>query len=89
MPFTEAPDLFGSDPDGHCYVSKQPSNATEVYQMIRAIQVQDLGCTRYKGSNRVIKIRLIGAGEGDQCDQLEPDLSALNQELQNDRWGLK
>lgn len=57
--------------------------------MIQAFEVQDVGCIRYKGKNRVMKIRLIGAGEGEQCDQLEPDLKALNDEIKADRWGLK
>lgn len=57
--------------------------------MIQAFEVQDIGCIRYKGANRVIKIKLIAIGEGDQCDQLEPDLQALNQEVQTDRLGLR
>jgi hypothetical protein len=88
MPFSVAPDLFASLPDGHCYVSRQPTNGGEIYRMISAFSVQEVGCIRYKGSNRVIKIRLIATGEGDQCDQLEPDLQALNQEVKADRWGL-
>lgn len=92
MPFTEAPDLFGSADgqlDGHCYVRKQPSTEAEVHRMIQAFAVQEIGCIRYKGRNRVIKIRLIGAGEGDQCDHLEHDLELINQEVKADRWGLK
>lgn len=57
--------------------------------MIQAIEVQDIGCIRYKGANRVIKIKLIALGEGDQCDQLDRDLQALNQEVQTDRCGLR
>jgi hypothetical protein len=89
MPSTVAPGLFSYAKNGHCYVSKQPSNGKEVAQMMQAFEVQDIGCIRYKGSNRVIKIKLIAMGEGDQCDQLEGDLQALNQEVRTDRCGLR
>jgi len=56
--------------------------------MIRAFTVQDVGCIRYKGKNRVVQIRLIGAGEGDRCDHLPSDLSSLNDEVKADRSGL-
>jgi ferredoxin len=88
MPTTVAPDLFSYANDGHCYVSKQPADGKEVFQMLQAFAVQDIGCIRYKGLNRVIQIKLIAAGEGDQCDQLDEDLQALNQEVQADRCGL-
>jgi len=57
--------------------------------MIQAFAVQEIGCIRYKGMNRVIQIKLIAIGEGDQCDQLDRDLQALNQEVQADRCGLR
>jgi hypothetical protein len=88
MPFSVAPDLFASQPDGHCYVNKQPSEPREMHRMISAFTVQEVGCIRYKGRNRVIKIQLIGSGEGDQCDHLDSDLAKLNQEVKADRWGL-
>ncbi|MES2945756.1 MAG: hypothetical protein V4772_23050 [Pseudomonadota bacterium] len=88
MPFTVAPDLFASDPDGHCYVSKQPADPGEVYRMVQAFSVQEVGCIRYKGKNRVIKIQLIATGEGNQCDSLDADLKSLHQEVKADRWGL-
>jgi ferredoxin len=81
MPTTEAPELFAYAPDGHCFVKKQPTTARETYQMIGAFSVQDIGCIRYKGKNRVIQIRLIGVNEGDQCDELPRDLAALNEEV--------
>ena len=89
MPFTVADDLFSSSPDGHCYVSKQPSNAREVVQMIQAFEVQDVGCIRYKGANRVIQIKLVASGEAEQCDHLDPDLAALSKEIAADKWGLQ
>lgn len=88
MPSTVAPDLFSYANDGHCYVSKQPSDGKEVYQMIQAFEVQEVACIRYKGTNRVIQIKLIAIGEGKQCDYLELDLQGLSQEVQADRWGL-
>lgn len=88
MPRSVAPQLFSYAPDGHCYVFKQPRNAGETHQMLLAFEVQDIGCIRYKGSNRVIKIKLIGVGEGNQCDELEEDLQRLNDEVKADRWGL-
>jgi len=89
MPSTVAPELFSYAPDGHCYVSKQPSSAIEVRQMIEAFEVQDIGCIRYKGKNRVIQIKLVASGEGDQCDSLDQDLTMLIEEVKRDRWGLK
>lgn len=64
MPSTVAPGLFSYALDGHCYVSKQPSSAIEIRQMIEAFEVQDIGCIRYKGKNRVIQIKLVASGEG-------------------------
>jgi hypothetical protein len=89
MPFTVAENLFSQESDGHCYVSKQPSDAQEMHQMIQALVVQDMGCIRYKGSNRVIQIKLVASGEGAQCDHLHPDLLNLSKEVEADRSGLK
>jgi hypothetical protein len=89
MPSQVAPALFSYAPDGHCYVSKQPQNATEICQMVEAFEVQDIGCIRYRGANRVVQIKLIASGEGDQCDSLDEDLQSLNQEVKADRFGLK
>lgn len=77
MPFTVAADLFGSadgELDGHCFVRKQPQSEAELSRMLQAFAVSDLSCTRYKGKDRVIQIRLVEAGEGDQCDDLEREL---------------
>ena len=88
MPTTEAPDLFAYAAVGHCFVRRQPSSAKEMHQMIQAFAVQDVACIRYKGKNRVVQIRLIGTGEGDQCDHLPADLKSLNDEFKADRHGL-
>ena len=44
--------------------------------MFAAFHVADLGCIRYKGRDRAIQVRLIRAGEGEQCDKLPEDLAA-------------
>ncbi|WP_428503194.1 ferredoxin [Roseateles sp.] len=85
MPTTEAPDLFEYDPDGHCYVRKQPTATDEVDRMILAFEVQDIGCIRYKGTDRAIQIRLVESGEGEQCDVLNPDLKERNAIVQAER----
>jgi hypothetical protein len=87
-PRSVAPQLFSYAPDGHCYVCKQPQSAAGTHQMLQAFEAQGLGCIRYKGSNRVIKIRLIAAAEGHQCDEFDQDLQRLNDEVKADRWGL-
>lgn len=87
MPSTVAPELFSYAESGHCYVRKQPSDATELRKMIDAFEVQDIGCIRYKGTNRVIQIQLIVSGEGDQCDALDHDLKVLNDDVKADRRG--
>jgi len=89
MPTKVADDLFAYTGDGHCYVSKQPSNAAEMHRMIQAFEVQDVGCIRYKGSNRVVQIKLVACGEAEQCDQLDGDLAALGEEVAADRRGLQ
>lgn len=89
MPSEVAPSLFSYAEDGHCYVSKQPSNGNEIHQMIQAFEVQDVGCIRYKGSNRAVMIKLIAGSEGDQCDHLDADLAALHEEVLMNRGGLR
>ena len=78
VPFAEAPDLFGTvqDPKGypHCYVKRQPESPAELDQMASAIRCAELQCIRYRGSDRLIQLRLIGDGEGVICDGLPPDL---------------
>lgn len=89
MPSTVAPELFSYAADGHCFVSKQPTNAIEVRKMIIAFEVQDIGCIRYRGTERAIQLKLIASGEGDQCDRLDHDLQTLNEEVKADRRGHK
>lgn len=74
--FAEAPDLFGTaqDPYPHCYVKRQPDAPAELDQMVRTIRCAELRCIRYRGSDRLIQLRLIGDGEGLACDELPSDL---------------
>lgn len=78
VPFTEAPNHFGTvqDPQGypHCYIKRQPESPAELDQMASAIRCAELQCIRYRGSDRAIQLRLIGDGEGVICDGLPPDL---------------
>lgn len=82
---TEAPDLFEYDPDGHCFVRKQPTTIEEVDRMISAFEVQEVGCIRYKGTSKVIQIRLVESGEGEQCDLLDPEFKERNATIQAER----
>ena len=81
VPFSEAPGLFAWDGEGQCYISKQPADAVELDQMFKAFWVADVGCIRYKGTQRVIQIRLVQAGEGSHCDQLESDLAEVHRDM--------
>ena len=78
VPFAEALELFGTvqDPKGypHCFVKRQPESPVEFEQMLSAIRCAELRCIRYRGSDRVLQLRLIGDGEGDVCDGLPADL---------------
>ena len=72
VPFTEAPGLFGTiqDPKGyaHCYVKRQPESPDEIEQMISAIRCAETQCIRYRGSDQLIRLRLIQDGESAVCD---------------------
>ena len=76
MPFVIAPDLFGTCQDRkgypHCYVKRQPESPPELDQMVDAIRCADLQCIRYRGSDRLIQLRLIGDGLGVFCDGALP-----------------
>jgi hypothetical protein len=72
VPDATAPDLFGYDPDGHCYVRRQPTAREEVERALRVIWGQELGCIRYAGDDAVLRHRLAEAGVGEQCDVPPP-----------------
>lgn len=78
MPLAEAPELFGAcqDPKGypHCYVKRQPETPAELDHMVGAIRCAELRCIRYRGTDRLIQLRLVGLDEGFVCDGLPQDL---------------
>jgi ferredoxin len=85
MPTTVAADLFEYDNGGHCYVRKQPIAPDEIDRMVSAFQVQDVGCIRYKGSSRIVQIRLVESGEGEQCDLLDSELKTRTHTIKAER----
>lgn len=80
VPLVEAPDLFGVFEDlsghSHCFVKRQPETPAELDQMVSAVRCADLQCIRYRGSDRLIQLRLVEDGEGVVCDGLPADLQA-------------
>ena len=65
LPQKEAPEHFEYDYSegilgpsgqkvGHCFIRKQPSNDLEMARMVNAMHVQELGCIRYKGTDRKV-----------------------------------
>jgi hypothetical protein len=75
MPRTLAPQLFGMTvaPNFHCYVKQQPETETQLEQMYEAIECADLECIRYRGTDRLIQLRLIRDGQQYICDNLNAD----------------
>lgn len=60
-PYSEAPDLIGTDDDEggyHCYFKKQPKTPEETERAIMACAVGCIGCVRYAGSDPTILKRL-------------------------------
>jgi hypothetical protein len=68
VPEATAPEMFGYDSAAHCYVRRQPESSDEVERALQAIRRQELGCVRYRGTDRVILRRLAEAGESGSCD---------------------
>jgi hypothetical protein len=53
LPSEVAPELFKNE-EIHCYVCKQPSTQEEVVKIPNTMEVQDLDCIQYKGSDEEI-----------------------------------
>jgi hypothetical protein len=82
VPFSEAHDLFGiSRYPIHCFVKRQPETPAEVDQMVRAIQFAELKCIRYRGTDRLLQLRLVETGEGETCDNLPVELRRRSEEV--------
>jgi hypothetical protein len=70
VPEFYAPDLMSFDEsNSHCFVAKQPSNADEIYQAIKATWAAEVECIRYGGSDTEILRRLAEAGLSERCDE--------------------
>jgi ferredoxin len=48
VPWHYAPGLFNYDKDG-CWVQRQPANETEEGELLKVIEIQELGCIRRDG----------------------------------------
>jgi 4Fe-4S single cluster domain of Ferredoxin I len=68
MPFQAAPGHFQYDDRGHCFVCKQPSNDAELASMINAIDMSDVDCIRYAGSDPVTLRRIATLGQASVSD---------------------
>lgn len=72
VPVEIAPALFSWDDDaeypGHCFVSRQPANATEVDLIVDVMKHSEVYCLRYRGKDGNLKKHLIRSGYGGQCD---------------------
>src|SRR5277367_2882949 len=80
-PFIGAPALFGVCRSGgydHCYVKQQPGTAEQVEQMVFAISCAELGCIRYRGTDRLVQLQIAQMGMGDACDSLPDDVRLIN-----------
>jgi hypothetical protein len=70
VPEYYAPNLVVFDEsDLHCFIAKQPSDDSELYQAIKVTWASEVECIRYSGNNPQILRRLAEAGAADCCDQ--------------------
>lgn len=79
VPFSFAPDHFAwfLDPEGlpeGCFVKRQPRTPEEHERMFETIRHAEANCIKYRGRDRAIQERLVGAGEGPVCINLPSDL---------------
>jgi hypothetical protein len=89
VPFQDAPDLFGTSVDSqgypHCHVKRQPETPEQHEQMFAVIEHAELECIRYRGSDRLVQLRLAENGEGDVCDRLPDDLRERSNQIRDAR----
>ncbi len=74
VPAANAPELFAWDESGHCYVSRQPSNATELGQILAAMGSAEVDCIRYRGADRGVVRALCEHGHAEQVDAVADGL---------------
>ena len=68
VPEAMAPDHFAYDAGRNCLVKRQPESPDELEKMLRVIRGQELGCIRYRGTDKQVLRRLAEAGEdGHAC----------------------
>lgn len=53
-------------------MTRQPESPDELERMLRVIRGQDLGCIRYRGTDKQVLRRLAEAGEDGHCDVAPP-----------------
>ncbi len=70
IPWSVAPDLF-EERDQACVVRRQPQTVPELRRALRVFVTQDLGCVRYRGTDRRVVALLTKVGCRTHCD--EPD----------------
>lgn len=72
VPEAMAPDHFAYDAGRNCFVKRQPESPDELEKMLRVIRRQELGCIRYRGTDKQVLRRLAEAGESRHCDAAPP-----------------
>jgi hypothetical protein len=70
IPWNVAPDLF-EERNQACFVRRQPRTVPELRRALRVFMTQDLGCVRYRGTDRRVVALLTKVGCRTHCD--EPD----------------
>lgn len=74
VPMIEARGLFtyATDNEGptHCYVSKQPTDDSELEAMLSAIRCAEFRCIHYRGDDPSLLQRLVDTGDSDTCDAI-------------------
>ena len=87
VPIRHAPELFGATNHDSCYVKCQPATPEQLDQMLDVIQCAELACIRYRGSNRLIQLRIAELGESHVCDSIPDDLRAISEQTQEVQRG--
>jgi ferredoxin len=80
VPETVAPELFAYDSANRCYVKRQPATPEETEHALHVVRGQELGCVRYRGTDRFVLHRLAEADASRYCD---PPLEGVESVLRN------
>ena len=68
VPQRIAPELFGWNAEGLCFLLRQPSTKDELDQVVRVLWAQEVGCWRYGGDDPSFLKRLAELGIEEHCD---------------------